>query len=113
MLSKNFTLEDGRKAMEEIELLNTKEDFENRDSVFEVGIIANSQIFNLLKEENTMCEAFFELFKEEIAAKMKAAENAISAETDEKIREFESRARESETRIKELEAELSRLRKVN
>ena len=128
MLSKNFTLEDGRKAMEQIELLDTKEDFENRDSVFEVGIIANSQIFNLLKEENTMCEAFFELFKNEIEAKIIAAENIVRTETEtrvrleteEKIRESETRARESETRareseerIKELEAELARLRKVN
>ena len=52
-----------------------------------------------------MCEAFFELFKEEIAAKVAAAEEVIRSESETKIRE-------SENRIRELEAEIARLKKL-
>ena len=66
LLSKKFSLEDGRMAIKAIEVLHSKTDIENRDAVFQVSIIANSYIFSQLKKEDNMCEAFFELFKEEI-----------------------------------------------
>ena len=59
-----------------------------------------------------MCEAFFELFKEEIAAKVAAAEEVIRSESENKIRESETKIRESETKIRELEAEIARLKKL-
>lgn len=60
-----------------------------------------------------MCEAFFELFKEEIAAKVAAAEEVIRSETEARVRkESATRIRESETKIRELEAEIARLKKL-
>ncbi len=61
-----------------------------------------------------MCEAFFELFKEEIAAKVAAAEEVIRNETEARVRsETEARVRkESERKIKELESEIARLKKL-
>ena len=56
-----------------------------------------------------MCEAFFELFKDEIAAKVAAAEEVLKAENEEN----KILLRESETRIRELEAEIARLKKSN
>ena len=109
LLSRKFSVEDGRRALKVVETLKSKEDLDNRDSVFEVSFIANSLIFNQLKKENTMCEAFFELFKDEIAAKVAAAEEVLKAENEEN----KILLRESETRIRELEAEIARLKKSN
>ena len=114
LLSKKFSLEDGRMAIKAIEVLHSKTDIENRDAVFQVSIIANSYIFSQLKKEDNMCEAFFELFKEEIAAKVAAAEEVIRSETEARVRsETEARVRkESERKIKELESEIARLKKL-
>ena len=56
-----------------------------------------------------MCEAFFELFKDEVAAKIAAAE----LETEERVRtEIEERVRtETEARMKALERENAELKK--
>ena len=95
-------------AIKAIEVLHSKTDIENRDAVFQVSIIANSYIFSQLKKEDNMCEAFFELFKEEIAA-----EEVIRNETEARVRkESATRIRESETKIRELEAEIARLKKL-
>ena len=114
LLSRKFSLEDGRKAIRAIEVLHSKADIENRDAVFQVSFIANSYIFSQLKKEDNMCEAFFELFKEEIAAKVAAAEEVIRNETEARVRsETEARVRkESERKIKELESEIARLKKL-
>jgi len=93
-------------AIKAIEVLHSKTDIENRDAVFQVSIIANSYIFSQLKKEDNMCEAFFELFKEEIAAKVAAAEEVIRNETEARVR------KESERKIKELESEIARLKKL-
>ena len=52
-----------------------------------------------------MCEAFFELFKDEIAAKIAAAEDLIRKETEKRIRA------ETEERMKVLERENAELKK--
>ena len=60
-----------------------------------------------------MCEAFFELFKDEVAAKIAAAEDLIRKETEESVRiETEERVRaETEARMKALERENAELKK--
>ena len=52
-----------------------------------------------------MCEAFFELFKDEVAAKIAAAEDLIRKKTEERVRS------ETEARMKALERENAELKK--
>ena len=60
-----------------------------------------------------MCEAFFELFKDEIAAKIAAAEDVVRKETEALVRkETEALVRkETEAKVKALENEIEQLRK--
>ena len=64
-----------------------------------------------------MCEAFFELFKDEVAAKIAAAEleteERVRTEIEERVRtEIEERVRtETEARMKALERENAELKK--
>ena len=108
-LSRKFTVEDG------IELINfadsslSKGDKEKLDSVLQVSFIANNNVYNRIKKENTMCEAFFELFKDEIDAKIAAAELLAREEGMEKGRE-EGRE-ESKAIIQALEREIAELKK--
>ena len=77
----------------------------NIDSVLQVSFIANNQIYDRIRKENIMCEAFFEIFKDEVAAKIAAAEALVREENEAKIREIEARIMsETEARIRETEA---------
>lgn len=51
-------------------------DRENADSVLNLAMQANPELFGRVKEENPMCEAFFKLFKPEIDATVKTAVDA-------------------------------------
>ena len=120
-LSKKFTVEDGKELMTFADSKIEQGEKEKLDSILQVSFIANNNIYNLIKKENTMCEAFFDLFKDEIAAKIAAAEAIVREETEARVRsetearvrsETEARVRsETEARMKLLEAEVRELRK--
>ena len=61
-------------------------------------------VYDNLRKGNIMCEAFFDLFKDEIAAKIAAAENVVRAEAKEK-------EKKSAAKIKALEKEIAELKK--
>ena len=102
-LSKSFTLEDGIELASIAQEAKDEGDRQNLDSVLQVSFIANNPIYSRMKKENTMCEAFFELFKDEVAAKIAAAEDLIRKETEERVRaETEERVRnETERRVRQ------------
>ena len=112
-LSRKFTIEDGRELMTFAESKINQGEKEKLDSVFQVSVVANRKIYDSLKKENIMCEAILDLFKDEIAAKIAAAEAIIREENDVKIRETEARVRsETEARVRsETEAEVKALKK--
>ena len=113
-LSKNFSVEDGIELIELIEKTNSKYEKSNLDAILQVSFIANNDIFIKLRKENhTMCEAFFELFKDEVAAKIAAAEDVVRKETEALVRkETEALVRkETEAKVKALENEIEQLKK--
>ena len=108
-LSKNFTVEDGINLANFSETVKSKEDNLNLDSVFQVSVMANDRVFNeLRKENNSMYEVLMDLFKDEIAAKISAAEAAVRAEEEKKAK---AKAKVYKEKILALEAEIAKLKK--
>ena len=114
-LSKKFTVEDGKELIVFADSKIDQGEKEKLDSIFQVSVVANRKIYDNLKKENSMCEAILDLFKEEIDAKIAAAETLTEArvreETEARVRETEARVRETEARMRALEAEIAELRK--
>lgn len=105
-LSKVFTVNDGIELAKFSETVKSKDDNENLDALFQVSVIANSNVFNELKKENnTMYEVLKDLFKEEIAAEILAAEKAAEQKTETRVRA------ETEAKMKALEEEIAELKK--
>lgn len=105
-LSKKFSTEDGIELIELINKTNSKQEKANLDAILQVSFIANNNIFiQIIKENHSMCEAFFELFKDEVAAKIAAAEAVVRKETEAIVR------KETEAKVKALENEIEQLRK--
>ena len=90
-LSKKFTVEDGKELMTFADSKIEQGEKEKLDSIFQVSVFANRKIYDSLKKENIMCEAILDLFKDEIAAKIAAAELLAKNEGREEGRE-ESKA---------------------
>lgn len=108
-LSKNFTVEDGINLANFSETVKSKEDNLNLDSVFQVSVMANDRVFNELRKENSsMYEVLMDLFKDEIAAKISAAEAAVRAEEEKKAK---AKAKVYKEKILALEAEIAKLKK--
>ena len=80
-------MNDGIELAKFSETVKSKDDNENLDALFQVSVIANSNVFNELKKENnTMYEVLKDLFKEEIAAEILAAEKAAEQKTETRVR---------------------------
>ena len=99
-LSRKFTMEEGVALANFSEKAKSKDDRSNLDSLLQVSFISNISIFNLLKKENAMCQAFFELFKDEIAAKIAAAEAVVRAENEKKVKALEKEISELKKKLK-------------
>lgn len=76
-----------------------KDDKSNLDSLLQVSFIANSDIYENLRKGNIMCEAFFDLFKDEIAAKIAAAEDVVRSESAAKIKALEKEIAELKKKL--------------
>ena len=55
-------------------------DKENADAVLQISVGANQYVYDILKEEDKMCEALRELMKDEIEAEVKNAVESGLAE---------------------------------
>lgn len=107
-LSKNFSAEEGIELADFAERASSKHDKTNLDSLLQVSFVSNNSVYALLKKENIMCQAFFDLFKDEIAAKISAAEAAVRAEEEKKAK---AKAKVYKEKILALEAEIAKLKK--
>lgn len=56
-------------------------------------------VYDNLRKGNTMCEAFFDLFKDEIAAKIAAAEDVVRSESEAKIKALEKEIAELKKKL--------------
>jgi hypothetical protein len=75
LLSARVEREDIQNFMTYLEQLTEQGDKENMDAVFQVSMAANTSVYDeIRKESRYMCEAFQELFKDEIDEKVKAGE---------------------------------------
>ena len=59
-------LQDAELFLEQIHYLESKNERSNIDSVLQVSVNANKQVYSLLRRQNEMCEALRELMKDEI-----------------------------------------------
>lgn len=59
-------MQDAELFFEQIHYLESKNERSNIDSVLQVSVNANKQVYSLLRRQNEMCEALRELMKDEI-----------------------------------------------
>lgn len=59
-------MQDAELFLEQIHYLESKNERSNIDSVLQVSVNANKQVYSLLRRQNEMCEALRELMKDEI-----------------------------------------------
>ena len=59
-------MRDAELFLEQIHYLESKNERSNIDSVLQVSVNANKQVYSLLRRQNEMCEALRELMKDEI-----------------------------------------------
>ena len=59
-------MQDAELFLEQIHYLESKNERSNIDSVLQVSVNANKQVYSLLRRKNEMCEALRELMKDEI-----------------------------------------------
>jgi sugar-specific transcriptional regulator TrmB len=86
ILSKNAQEEDARRFLEETESFNTQGDKDNAESILQVSVSANKELYKKLKEFD-MCQALQELMKDEIDEKInesvvKAVDKAVGSNTE-------------------------------
>lgn len=80
VLTTQVEMQDAELFLEQIHYLESKNERSNIDSVLQVSVNANKQVYSLLRRQNEMCEALRELMKDEIE---KELENKL--EQDEKL----------------------------
>lgn len=108
-LTDELTLEDAETVIIEASKFSDKDEVEYLDSVLQVVMSRNVNIFKKIKEVPEMCEALYKLMKPEI-------DKLLSEKLNEKLSEKEAalaleiaKNRAAENRIKELEAKLALL----
>lgn len=102
-LTDKLSEENAKILINEAGKIISKDDKEASDSVLEVTISQNAQVFEYLKEEDTMCKAIIKLFQEEYDAGI----NAIQAEKDAEIENLKA---EKDAEIENLKAEIAALK---
>ena len=65
-LTREMDKEGAERLAEFVAGLTDKEDKDNADAVLQVAMHANMQLFEMLKEDETMCDALREFFKDEL-----------------------------------------------
>lgn len=66
VLTTQVEMQDAELFLEQIHYLESKNERSNIDSVLQVSVNANKQVYSLLRRQNEMCEALRELMKDEI-----------------------------------------------
>ena len=66
VLTTQVEMQDAELFLEQIHYLESKNERSNIDSVLQVSVNANKQVYSLLMRKNEMCEALRELMKDEI-----------------------------------------------
>lgn len=66
VLTTQVEMRDAELFLEQIHYLESKNERSNIDSVLQVSVNANKQVYSLLRRQNEMCEALRELMKDEI-----------------------------------------------
>lgn len=66
VLTTQVEMQDAELFLEQIHYLESKNERSNIDSVLQVSVNANKQVYILLRRQNEMCEALRELMKDEI-----------------------------------------------
>lgn len=66
VLTTQVEMQDAELFLEQIHYLKSKNERSNIDSVLQVSVNANKQVYSLLRRKNEMCEALRELMKDEI-----------------------------------------------
>ena len=66
VLTTQVEMQDAELFLEQIHYFESKNERSNIDSVLQVSVNANKQVYSLLRRKNEMCEALRELMKDEI-----------------------------------------------
>lgn len=66
VLTTQVEMQDAELFLEQIHYLESKNERSNIDSILQVSVNANKQVYSLLRRQNEMCEALRELMKDEI-----------------------------------------------
>ena len=66
VLTTQVEMQDAELFLEQIHYLESKNERSNIDSVLQVSVNANKQVYSMLRRQNEMCEALRELMKDEI-----------------------------------------------
>ena len=65
-ITRKMNKEDAECLAKAVARLTDKEDKDNADAVLQVAMYANMQLFEMLKEDDVMCDALREFFKDEL-----------------------------------------------
>ena len=96
MLTRNAKEKDVKRFISESVDINSVMDKQNVDAVLQVSVSANTDLYEKIRRETTMCEALRELMKDEIQADVdKAVEKAVEEAVEKAVDKTER-----ETRIK-------------
>lgn len=74
LLSKDLDKFDAKRTVAQIESLTEESEKQHGDSVLQVAVQENEEIFNKIKEEGNMCEALRKLMEPEIKEELRNAE---------------------------------------
>lgn len=89
-LTRSMESEEARKLVLDIRALKEKDEKEYADSVFDVTLKENRQLFETLKKEGeSMCEALAELMRPELEQAVKKAKEEAEKETEKAKKEAE------------------------
>ena len=99
LLSKDLDKADAKRVVAQMELLTEESDKQHGDSVLQVAVQENEEIFSEVKEEENMCEALRKLMEPEInEAISKAVDKAVNKAVDKAVKAAEEVAEEGEAR---------------
>lgn len=74
LLSRELDMSDAKRVVDQIEALTQESNKQHGDSVLQVAVQENEEIFNKIREEGKMCEALVKLMEPEMKAAVKSAE---------------------------------------
>ena len=78
LLSRELDMSDAKRVVEQIEALTQESNKQHGDSVLQVAVQENEEIFNKIREEGKMCEALMKLMEPEVKEVVdKAVDKAV------------------------------------